>query len=533
MPDSTTSGEPTPPLATPGGLSPEFDPLAVTESGHAGRLARGALLQQGAQVMRLVGGFYVVTLLAHRLSFSQLGTYTLLLSMITYVMFLKASVMNAAVLGVAEAAGRKEADRLNVVLSTGFVIYTAIGIFSGVLLCGIGLAVLPALHIPHHLHSDAELGVIGLSVATLMSWPLQIFDDFLRGLQRFSAVGILEISAMVIYMVGASALAFTGAPIWTLVTFNAGIPFLQGLACLLALKRLGISVRVSRGLVERQELRRFGSFSSLLIVSGVADLATYSVDRFILSAVRGPGLVGQYEGPLGAQNMIRYLNGVLSAPGVPVGASFLAAGDRARARELAARALRYSYAITMPIIVIMIIDSGPVLRAWLGDRFGVVATPAAIFTSWWILGSMNGMVGMVVFAGRHMRQLIISQWSGAAVNLGLTIVFTIKLGIYGPIIGAVSGYAVSLIYLAPFAMRTIDLSWRSALRDALLPSYAVGIGLAGLLFVARDALHLTSKPAIVATLVIGPLLYWAAYGAAVLRPDERRLVLDTVRPRRS
>jgi O-antigen/teichoic acid export membrane protein len=512
----------------PAGLSPEFNPLGPSEGGHAERLARGAVLQQGAQVARLVGGFFVVTLLAHRLSFSELGTYTILLSLITYVTFLKSSVMNAAVVGVAEAAGRGEPDRLNVIVSTAFAIYTVIGVISGLALCGLGLAVLPGLHIPPSLFHSAQLGVVGLSAATLLSWPLQIFDDLLRGLQRFAAVSVLEISAMVAYVGGATALALTGAPIWTLVTLNAGIPLLMGLVCLLALRRLGVSVRVSPSLIERREVRRFGSFSGLLVVSGVADLATYSLDRFILSALRSPALVGRYEGPLGAQNLIRYLNGVLNAPGIPVTATFLAAGDRPRVRELCLRALRYGCAATVPFVVLMMVDAGPVLETWLGNRFGSVATPAAVFSSWWLLGANTGVVSMVLMAGRYTRRLVVLSWLGAIVNVSLAIPLTRALGIYGPIIGSMSGFAVALVFSLPFALRTAGVSWRDAAREAWAPAYLTGAVLAGLLLAARYGLGLTSKPAVVATLILAPLLYWSLYAVVWLRPDERRLALHAV-----
>jgi O-antigen/teichoic acid export membrane protein len=515
------------------GLLPELDPLAITGGGHGQRLARGALLQQGAQVLRLAGGFFVVTLLAHRLTFSQLGTYTILLSLITYVSFLKASVTNAAVVGIAEAAGREEHGHLSVIVSTGFVVYTAIGVLSGVALCGLGLAVLPGLNIPHQLYHSAQLGVIGLSAVTLLSWPVQIFDDLLRGLQRFAAVSVLEISAMVVYVAGASALAFTGAPVWALVTLNAGIPLLMGLACLLALRRLGIGLRVSSRLVQRRELRRFGSFSGLLVVSGVADLATYSLDRFILSALRSTALVGRYEGPLGAQNLIRYLNGVLNAPGIPVIASFLAAEDRERVRALCLRALRYGFAATIPFVVIMIVDSGPVLQTWLGNRFGAMATPAAVFSSWWLVGANAGMIGMVLMGGRHIRRLVAISWLGAVVNVGLAIPLTSALGIYGPIIGSMTGFAVTLAFSLPFSLRQVGLRWRDAAQEAWVPSYMTGAVLAAALVGARYGLGLTSKPAIVATLVIAPLLYWALYALVWLRPDERHLVLQALGLRRS
>jgi O-antigen/teichoic acid export membrane protein len=88
---------------------------------HADRLARGALLQQGAQIARLVGGLAVVTILVRSLPADEYGVYAVLLSFVTYVQFIKASVMNAAVVGIAESD--TGSDRLDIIISTGFAIY--------------------------------------------------------------------------------------------------------------------------------------------------------------------------------------------------------------------------------------------------------------------------------------------------------------------------------------------------------------------------------------------------------------------------
>jgi O-antigen/teichoic acid export membrane protein len=480
--------------------------------------------------MRMVGGFAVITVLAHRLSLSALGTYTILLSLITYVAFVKASVMNAAVVGVATAVGERRPEQLDVVVSTGLLIYTAIGVVSGVALAAIGLAVLPALHIPRTLHHAAEVGVIGLAVATLISWPLQIFDDLLRGLQRFAAVSALEIFAMVVYVTGALIMAFSGAPVWALVTWNASIPLLMGLACLLALGALGVGVHVSPRSVTRREARRFGSISGLLLVGGVADLAVYSIDRFALSAIRSPATVGRYEGPLGAQNMIRYLNGVLSAPVVPIATSFLAAGDHERVHELFLRGLRYCYAATVPFSVLMIVYAAPVLRLWLGDKFGSTGTAASVFCAWWLVGASSGMVGTVMVAAGQVKRLVAGSWIAAGVNVALVFALTSSLGIYGPIVASMSAFAAALAYTLPVAMRTARVGWGESARRAWLPALSTGAGLAIVLLVARWVLDLTSKPATAVVALSAPLLYWVAYAVLWATPDERQLALDAVRP---
>ena len=467
-------------------------------------------------------------MLAHRLSFSALGTYTILLSMVTYVAFVKASVMNAAVVGVARAAAQDDPARLDVVVSTGLLIYLAIGVISGVALCAIGLGVLPLLNIPRGLHHAAVLGVVGLSVATLLSWPLQIFDDLLRGLQRFAAVSGLEIFAMVVYVTGALIMAFSGAPVWALVTWNAAIPLLMGLACLFALRAVGVHVKVGPRLVTRAEAKRFGSFSGMLLVGGVADLAVYSIDRFVLSSIRSPATVGRYEGPLGAQNLIRYLNGVLSAPVVPIASAFLEAGDVARVRELFVKGARYTYAATVPFAIVMVVYGAPVLRLWLGNRFGSTGTAASIFCAWWLVGAGTGIVGTILIAAGRVKLIVATSWLAAAVNLTLMLSLTWSLGIYAPIVSTLVAFAAAFSFTLPAAMRTADVRWRTAFREACLPAYATGIPLAGALLVLRWLADFTTKPETAVIALGAPLLYWLAYGLIWLDYDERRLVMRTL-----
>ena len=50
-------------------------------------------------------------------------------------------------------------------------------------------------------------------------------------------------------------------------------------------------------------------------------------------------------------------------------------------------------------------------------RFGQVAAPAALFSSWWLVGANTGIVGMVLMGGRYTRRLVAISWLGAIVNV--------------------------------------------------------------------------------------------------------------------
>jgi O-antigen/teichoic acid export membrane protein len=508
-------------------MGPDAGGAEPAKQSHADRLARGALLQQGAQVIRLLGGFGVLTLLARELSLSELGLYGILLSLTSYAQYLKSSVMNAAVLGVADTLDDR--DRISTVISTGLVIYTAVGLVAAVVLGAVGLIALPILDIPSGLENTARVGVAGLAIVTAIGWPVQIFDDLLRGQQRFAAVSVLEILATVLSVVGMVLLVVASAPVWALVTWNAAIPLLTGLCCLAALPLLGVQIGIGSRHVTRTEVRRFGSVSGLLTLGGVADVVTFSIDRFILGAVRNAAAVGLYEGALQVQNVVRYLNGVVTQPVVPAARRFLAEGDTTRTRELLVRGLRYSLAATVPFAIVLCVASGPVLETWLGAKFRAVEAEAAVFVGWWLIGANGGLATTVLTSAGRFRTIAVLSWVVVVVNVGVTLSLTPGLGIWGPVLGAVIGFSVALAYSLPLAVRISRVGWRTVVVEAWLPAYSTGAVLAAVLVLIRVTVGLPAG--IVTVAVTGAALggYWLLYAAVWLGPDERALVSRTLR----
>lgn len=494
---------------------------------HAERLARGAVLQQGAQVVRLVGGFGVLTLLARELTLAELGVYAILLSLATYTQFLKSSVMSAAVVGVADTLDDRE--RQGVVVSTGLVIYAGIGVVASLALAGVGLTALPILDVPRELEESARLGVAGLAIVTAIGWPVQIFDDLLRGMQRFAAVSVLEIVAMAASVAGMVALVVTEAPVWALVTWNAAIPLVTGVCCLLALPFIGVHVTVAPRYVERAEIRRFGSASGFLALAGIADLATYSADRFLLGAIRGAAFVGLYEGVLQVQNIVRFLNGVLTQPAMPVARRFLTEGDTARVRELFLRGLRYSLAITAPFVVVLAVLSGPVLETWLGAKFLPAKEEAAVFVGAWLLLANGGLVATVLTSAGRFLLIARLSWLAALVNVGLIAALTPVLGLWGPVIGMTAGSGLVVAISMPIAIRLTRSGWQDVLRQAWLPAYTTAAAVGAMLVVVRVGVGPPPGVATVAVAGVAVLVYWLLYAAVWLRPDERSLVRRTLR----
>ena len=499
----------------------------IQGGGHAARLARGAVLFQVAQVLRLLGGVVVGTLLARTFSLSEFGTYTIVLSLLQYVTFLKASVTNAALLGVAQADG--DPERVTVVASTGLGVYSVIGIISGLVLTAIGLLALPILNIPEALYDSARQGVLALAVAVMLSWPAQIFDDVLRGLQRFTLVAALEIGSILVYVAGAVALVVVfDSPVWALVGWNASIPLLSGLACAVALRRRGLGVVVNLRGARRVEAKRFGQVSGIIALGGVADLVTYSFDRAILSAFRSPATVGLYEGPLNTQNMVRMFNGVMTSTVLPASTAFLASGDLLRVRELFVRGLKYSLAALVPFVVVIVVMPGAVLEAWLGAKFTPAAVATGAFCSLWLVAANSSMASLLLYSAGRLRLITAIQWLVAVINLGLALVLTPRYGLDGTIAATMTGLLVSTLLSFTIALRQFEVPLAAVARRAWLPAYSTGVLVAGVLAVAHTLLHVHGLLPVALAGGLSLLLYWALYAWWWLDPSERRLARTTL-----
>ena len=147
----------------------------------------------------------------------------------------------------------------------------------------------------------------------------------------------------------------------------------------------------------------------------LSNLVSYAFQRVILGAFRSPGQVGLYEGPLRAHNLLYALGGALAVPTVPTASRYVAEGDERRLRELVLRGSRYTLVLFVPVCVALMALAEPLLRAWLGDRYGDGATALTILVSYWLLyGALVVTPGFLVGAGKAREAALVMSSAGGA-----------------------------------------------------------------------------------------------------------------------
>lgn len=489
--------------------------------GQARLLASGSLVQQLAQVTGLLALFAIVTVLARRLTLEEFGVYGLLSSLAGYLLVIQNSAASAAVRNMAAATddpGRRQA------FSTATVIYAAAGAITGLLIVVVGFVLASAIDLSEDLESKARLGALLLGLVTAFGWPITIYRDALRASQLFVRAALIDMGALVVFAALVLALAFGGAGLAVLIGASGTIPMFSGIGAFVAARRRRLPFHFQAGTITRESAADFARLAGYVSLAETAGAIIYALDRIILGLFTNAATVGLYEGPIRAHNVIRALNGALSVTVLPSASRYFGEDDRARLHELVIRGIRYTLALVVPLTVTGMVLAPPLLEVWLGPEFREGGTAMAILMSYWLVNGCTGVVQGVIVAGGSAPALARLAWVVALSNLAISLALTPLIGLEGVAIAMAVPYFAVFPFLMRVLLRLVPVPAGTLLREAFLPAYAVGLGLAAVLAGARVAFELDTLGAALVAVVAGPVLAWIAYYAAVLRPDERVLV---------
>ena len=476
-------------------------------------------MQQIAQASGLLVLLVIVTVLARRLSVADLGAYGLVASLAGYLLVLRNSVASSAVRAMASALDRDERGHM---FSAAAALYAVVGVATGVLIALAALAIGTWI-LDGELGSDARAGGAGLGLLTAFGIAASVNLDALRAERLFVRGAVTEIVAVALYLALMLALILGGADLAWVIAFSGAIPLLSGLLSAVVARRSGVPVSFDAAGVTRERLMAIVPTAGWLLVVELSNLAMYAFSRVILGAYRSPTAVGQFEGPVRAHNLLYALGGALAVPVVPTASRYVAGGEERRLRELALRGTRYTLALFVPLSVTLMVLAEPILEVWLGDRYGGGATALAILVSYWLLyGGLVVTPGFLVGAGRARTAGLVFACA-AVLNLALSLVLTPELGIEGPALGTAIPFFLAFPLLLRAGLSASGAPLRELARRAWLPSYSLGLVLAGVLVAVRLGLEPESLPAVLATAAGGVLAYWAAFYGIVLSASERAL----------
>ncbi len=494
--------------------------------GIARHVARGALLAQMSQVWGTACMLVTVTVLARVLGLRQFGIYGLFVSVAGYVLIVQLSIEGATVRGIASARTPQDRER---VFTTATALYMVAGILSALFIGALGILLAGVLGIPNQLRPSARVGILFLAGLTALGWPAKVFQDLLRGSQLFGISALGEMLAYTLVSCGVVTLTLLHAPLSLIIGLGGGLSAMIGACCAVAARAFGVPIPFRRGAAHRETARELIGLSKFLLVSGLADLVVYSMDRVILAAYRGAAAVGLYEGAVRPQNLLRQLHGTLVLTVSPVAAGLRGADDTYRSQQLMIRGIRYVLAILTPVAVVLITMAAPILEVWLGRKYLPAAGPLRILSSYWLFAGNTGVAASMLLAAGKVRPIATIAWIAAVGNLCVTLPLTPFLGVTGIALGITVPQLLTLPWFLRIAIREFNVDVRVLARGAWLPALVSSSALAVGLVVVRELIHPHTLPVVAAMVAGGLGAVFASYWFVWFDPSERTLILRLMR----
>jgi O-antigen/teichoic acid export membrane protein len=265
------------------------------------------------------------------------------------------------------------------------------------------------------------------------------------------------------------------------------------------------------------QLLRSGWRNVLIAVAGTI---AWNLDTLVIGLIRPVAQVAPYSIALTTSNFTNSISSSGTALLLPSYAHSSALHDQDRQFRLYSKAVLFSMALAIPLVVALIAFGQALLRLWLG------AVPphtyqVLVALNIMILLAQPGAQSFVLLVGIGRNGLLAALALPAAIgNLGLSVAATFWLGPVGPAIGSLPQVVIlEFVILPVVCCRTLGVAWRRYALEALLPlgvPLAVSVAAAGLLLWLMSNGSETKAPF---EAVIVAVLAWGAFLAVVIRID--------------
>ncbi len=443
-------------------------------------------------LLRLASGLVLFRLTFQQLETEQFGFYSLLWSLFGYTILLDFGLGFTAQKAVAEKTASGRIDELNELVATIFWTFTAIG---GLLLTAF-VAGLPyflewvkvsAANVP--VFSPAYLVfVLGMALA----FPLGIFPEMLRGLQRIDLANWISIGATLANLV---LLSWALLAQWSF-TFIVGISVAttvapNAIAWFLVRPRIpGLSLHP-----RHFRLRAIGgvlSFSIVAYLITFTNLIMSRTDQAVISFTIGVSFIALYQAGYKVSEMFGMFSGQMQDALTPAAARLNIQRDMAGLQDLLRRSTQLTLLLTVPLYGLSAAYLDPLIRVLTGLKEVDSATfwvgQSLLFATFSSLVTNSCSKRILMMCGWEKKLLILSLVDAGA-NLVLSLLLVRPLGVLGVAIGTmIPTVLIGWLWVVPLTARFAELSVGRFLRTifgpVILPLAAGGAMLGGLLWFA-------------------------------------------------
>ena len=469
-------------------------------------------------VVEMAIGLLTLPFNLHHLGAEAYGLWMLTAGITVHFSILDLGYGGAIIKFVAQYRSKRDAQGLNEIASTIFVLFTGLGLLVYAVVIGL------AFNLDHFLNitpAQAETGkwillIVGLNAA--VNFGFSTFGGICAGFQRYDINNVVAIASSFVIAVVNVAVVLMGYGLIPLVAATTAVRLGTYFIYWRNAYKVFPLLRVRPALFRRSRLREVTAFSIYASMIDWANKLNYELDEIIIGVFLGAAPVAIWAVADRIASATQRLTNQGNAVLFPLIVDSDVGQKLGRLQTVLIEGTRLSLATVTPIAIVLIVLAEPIVRGWVGPAM-IGAVPVVQVLALTVAFRVANATGTTLLKGSgHVRYLAFVNLGTGAANVAMSAALIKPYGLVGVAVGTLVPILFSSIFLTfPVACRRVQVPVADALRRAVWPAlWPAAVVALALALVHRPS---DSLPVALAEAAAAGLLYVGLFIIAVGRRD--------------
>jgi O-antigen/teichoic acid export membrane protein len=490
------------------------------------RLARSVVANWIGFAAQVATAFFVSPVLVHRLGDRRYGIWSLVESVLAYLMLFDLGVAASVVRYVAHFEAARDQDALNRVVSACLCIFAA----AGAAVLGVTLLLaFPAyawFGVPADLADEGRWMLVLLGLNLAVGLPMNVFACVLDGLGRYPAKSAIRTTILVARSALLVVLLRLGGGLVGVAVLVSVCTLVEHLAMAVAVFRYLPRLRLSPRLVDRPTLRTLRGYSFDALMAMLAGRVSFQTDALVINAFLLPQSITLFAVAARLTEYAKDALRVATAVLTPAISALEAKGDGAAIRRVFLDSTRYVLWLILPVQLGLLLLGRSFLALWLGPEYAVHSYPTLVILSVPLSLALSQSVSVRILYGTgRLRRYALGTLAEAGANLLLSVLLVRPFGIEGVALGTAIPNVIFNGVVGVCVCRSLGVGLGEYLRRSFLAPCVAALLPAAVWLAAAHWAEPDSWLSLVATGVVGVAVFavLAAQAEFGLRNVARRL----------
>jgi O-antigen/teichoic acid export membrane protein len=430
---------------------------------------------------QILVAFFLMPILNGALGNDRYGIWSLVESLLAYLVLLDFGIGASVVRFVARFEAIRDYDKVNRVFSTSICVFLAAGLLAMGLAVGLAFLVLPCFDkIPAELAPEARWLLIILGMNLGLGLPLKVFSCLLDALGRYPIHNAARIGSLLVRTSLLLVVAWSGGGLVPLAWVIMGCNLLEYGTLSLFAWRYMPELRFSFSLADRETLRTMRGYSVDAFLAMIAGRISFQTAAIVIGAFLGSTPITFFAI---ASRLVEYSKDSFRAitqcltPAVSV---LEAHGDQAGIQRVLFNATRYALWMVLPVQAGLMTLGEPFLRLWMKHDPHIAENshlPLLILAAPLVLALPQMVAARILYGVGQLRWFARAALAEALVNLLMSLVLVVPLGIEGVALGTAVPNLVGSAALVYYICRKLDVRIAVYVRSTFLAPVAAVVPL--------------------------------------------------------